>query len=130
MSKSSILIVEDERHIARFVQVSLERAEYRITIAENGYEALLQLSRQQFDLLVIDAFLPDISGNELAQQINDHWQKTTPPILLMIGKSPAVDFHFGTWFGIPHHFITKPFTSDELLTFVRRMLELTKEHQQ
>ena len=58
--RTHILVVEDERHIARFIQMELEHEGYECTIEYNGSAALNQLGREEFDLMLLDILLPDI----------------------------------------------------------------------
>lgn len=64
-----ILVVEDERHIARFLEYVLQKAQYEVEVAEDGRQALEVLQESLPDAMILDMVLPEISGLDLLKMI-------------------------------------------------------------
>lgn len=83
MKLSKILIVEDERHIARFLEYILLKEEYQIYVVNNGAQALEALGLFEPDIVLLDLGLPDMSGIEVLKQIrSDKKLKETKVMVL------------------------------------------------
>src|SRR5438045_7775534 len=65
----SILIVEDEQSIARFIELELLQAGYQVTLASDGIEALLQASHHPPDLVILDLMIPGVDGLEVCRRL-------------------------------------------------------------
>jgi DNA-binding response OmpR family regulator len=63
-----ILVVDDEASIRLTLEAMIRRAGYAVTLASTGAEALAQIERRAFDLILLDLILPGMSGHEIAQQ--------------------------------------------------------------
>ncbi|HEY7290981.1 MAG TPA: response regulator [Vicinamibacterales bacterium] len=85
-SKSSVLIVDDEDPVRRFVDRVLREAGYRTVMAASGHEALkLALEAGPFDLLVTDVMMPEMTGDECARRMR--LQEPTMKVLYLTGFS-------------------------------------------
>lgn len=83
MKLSKILIVEDERHIARFLEYILLKEEYQIYVVNNGAQALEALGLFEPDIVLLDLGLPDMNGIEVLKQIrSDKKLKETKVMVL------------------------------------------------
>ncbi|RIL95343.1 DNA-binding response regulator, partial [Staphylococcus equorum] len=82
-----ILIVEDDEKIARVLQLELEFAEYEVSIAYTGKEALQQFEDHQFDLILLDVMLPELNGLEVLRRIR---KKDTQVKVIMLTARDAV----------------------------------------
>ena len=115
-SPCTILIVDDEPAIRRFLRTSLAAQGYRIAEASTGREALAALTRESADVLVLDLGLPDIDGVDLLRSIRA--SGATVPIIVLSsrtderGKVSALDLG-------ADDYVTKPFGIDELLARIR-----------
>ncbi len=69
MCRGKILVIEDQRHIARFLQFVLQKNEYEVFVVNNGIEGLAALREIQPHAVVLDLGLPDISGLEVLRRI-------------------------------------------------------------
>ncbi len=114
----SILIIEDEQPIRRFLRASLTNEGYRITEAESGEEGLRIAARQPPDLVILDLGLPDMDGQEVLRRLRE-WL-TAPIIILSVRdqeqqKIAALD-------NGADDYVTKPFGTGELLARMRTAL--------
>ena len=69
--RSHILIVEDEKQIARFIQMELEHEGYECDIEYNGTKAMERIGQDHFDLILLDIMLPDVDGLTLCQRTRE-----------------------------------------------------------
>ena len=118
--KGHILIVEDDREMARFLTELLREERYEVEVAHDGSSALERHKRGKFDLTITDLMIPGMKGTELVARLKaldpDH------PVLLITAfgtiESAVEAMHAGAL-----NYITKPFRSEEILLHVRRALE-------
>ncbi|SCC41682.1 MULTISPECIES: response regulator transcription factor [Priestia] len=116
MSKGKILIIEDEKKIARLIQLELEYEGYETTTAHTGTEGLSLFQNQQFDLLILDVMLPGLSGLEVLRRIRSTNQLT--PVILLTARDSLPDKISGLDLGA-NDYMTKPFEIEELLARIR-----------
>lgn len=116
---SKVLLVEDEEHIAQGLRFNLQNQGYEVTVLDNGNRALELLSRQRFDLVVLDIMLPGADGIEItkARRRQGDWT----PILMLTAKDDAKDVIAGIEAGADDY-LTKPFDLEELLARVKGLL--------
>jgi DNA-binding response OmpR family regulator len=118
-----ILIIEDEKEMARGLKDILEFEGYEVETAENGAEGLQAVNRKEPDCIILDLMLPDISGYQVCEQIR---QKLHTPILMLTAKSQDHDKIWGFKLGADDY-LTKPFSLGELLA---RVMALLRRHGQ
>src|SRR5699024_6235426 len=119
MSKPAILIVEDERKLSRVLQLELDYENYHTEIADNGKEALDLIEEKDWDLVLLDIMLPELSGLEVLRRIrrtDDH-----TPIILLTARDQVHEKVSGLDVGA-NDYITKPFQIEELLARIRAHL--------
>jgi two-component system copper resistance phosphate regulon response regulator CusR len=114
-----ILVVEDERRIADFLQRGLQSAGYSADIAGNGKDALESIQNTEYDLLILDLGLPDIDGIDLLTRIRN--RKVTCPVLILSARDAVEDRVKGLEGGADDYLV-KPFAFVELLARVRVLL--------
>jgi len=119
-SNVRILLVEDEINIARPLQFNLEQEGYEVRSTPNGREALDWLSRERFDLIILDVMIEEMDGFEVARQVRSHDQRL--PILMLTARSTDQDRVLGLELGADDYMV-KPFHLKELLLRVQRMLQ-------
>lgn len=113
---ASILIVEDESKIARFVQLELSHEGYAVEIAGDGRTGLEMALSGRFDLLVLDLMLPALSGIEVCRRIRQSGSDL--PIIMLTAKDDVSDKVMGLDMGADDY-MTKPFAIEELLARIR-----------
>ncbi len=121
-----ILIIEDEKDIARGLKDILEFEGYEVTLAETAKEGLLAVSRKEPDCIILDLMLPDLSGYQVCQQVR---QKLNTPILMLTAKAQDHDKIRGFKVGADDY-LTKPFSVGELLARVMALLRRRSQYAQ
>ena len=113
-----ILIVDDENDIAELISDILEDEGYSTTIKNSGNDAIAEIKENDYDLILLDVMMPDISGTEVCANIRNH---TSSPIIFVTAKtalsSKLVGFEVGA-----DDYITKPFVNEALVARVKAHL--------
>jgi signal transduction histidine kinase len=116
---ANILVIDDEIGMREGCKRALTPHGFQVSVAEHGAEGLRRLDEERFDLVLLDAMMPGMSGLELLQRI----QETDPDtICVMITGYATVELAAQAMKQGAQDFLPKPFTSDELLTVVQRGL--------
>ncbi|WP_459129499.1 response regulator transcription factor [Guggenheimella bovis] len=115
---AKILVIEDEKQIARFVQLELEHEKHQVTLCHDGREGLEVALRDDFDLILLDIMLPSLSGMEILRRFR---REKKTPIILVTAKDDVTDKVSGLDSGADDY-LTKPFAIEELLARIRRLL--------
>lgn len=121
-----ILVVDDEKHIVRLVQVNLERAGYEVVTAYDGEEALQKVKQERPDLIVLDVMMPKMDGFEVMKHLKADPTTRDIPVIMLTAKAQDADVFRGWQTGVDCY-LTKPFNPLELLTFIRRVFESLEE---
>lgn len=119
MMTKHILLVEDEEHLLKTIQLNLELEGYTVTPAITGIEALKEFRKNNFDLVILDVMLPEINGFDVCIEIRK--ENTQIPILFLTAKSSGSDRIQGLKLGADDY-LTKPFNLEELLLRVQILL--------
>ena len=118
-----ILIIEDEENIARVLQLELEFEGYTTEIAHTGTEGLIKYRENDFDLILLDWMLPEMSGVDVLKRIRATEQAT--PVIMLTAKGNVEDKVKGLDLGA-NDYVTKPFEIDELLARIRAVIRFAK----
>lgn len=113
-----VLVVEDEESFSDALSFMLRREGYEVLVASDGNEALATFDKHGADLVLLDLMLPGLAGTEVCRQIRTH---STVPIIMLTAKDGEVDKVVGLELGADDY-VTKPFSSRELLARVRAVL--------
>ena len=114
-----ILIVEDERPIAEFVQRGLEAEGYAVSCAYDGEEGLALARSGDYSLVVLDVLLPKMSGLEVVRGIRE--RDETLPVIMLTALAETEDVVAGLDLGATDY-LTKPFAFAELVARIRAHL--------
>lgn len=117
--RKKILIVEDERHIARFVQLELKHEGFDTAIEGNGRLAFDRILNEKYDLVLLDVMLPEMDGMEICRRVREH--SSSVPIIMLTAKDEISDKVNGLDLGA-NDYMTKPFAMPELLARIRATL--------
>lgn len=113
-----ILIVEDEEAIARFLELELQHEGYAVGKATDGRTGLEMALSAQYDLVLLDIMLPELSGMEVIRRIRKESQL---PVIMLTARDTVMDKVAGLDMGADDY-ITKPFAIEELLARLRTAL--------
>lgn len=114
-----ILVVEDDRKVAGFIEQGLREEGYAVDVAPDGDEATMLAHVYDYDLLVLDVMLPKKTGLQVAAELRREGRKT--PILMLTARDATEDVVRGLDAGADDY-LTKPFKFDELLARVRALV--------
>jgi two-component system copper resistance phosphate regulon response regulator CusR len=114
-----ILLVEDERKVAKALQEGLEAESYAIAVAHTGEEGFLRVTSEPFDLAVLDVMLPGRSGIEMLSAMRSQGIKI--PVLMLTAKDTLGDRVLGLDAGADDYLV-KPFAFAELSARIRALL--------
>lgn len=113
-----ILLAEDERSLSRAVTALLEKHHYSVDAVHDGEDALAYLGTGNYDGVILDIMMPKLDGLEVLRQLR---QRGNPvPVLLLTAKSEVEDKVTGLDMGA-NDYLTKPFSTDELMARIRAM---------
>ena len=110
-----ILIVEDERKIARFLELELQHEGYEVDTAGDGRTGLEKALSWKPDLMILDLMLPELSGIEVCRRLR---HESDLPIIMLTAKDDVSDKVMGLDMGADDY-MTKPFAIEELLARIR-----------
>jgi len=113
-----ILVVEDEESFSDALSFMLKREGYEVTVAGDGNDAVHEFDSHGADLVLLDLMLPGLSGTEVCRAIRG---KSNVPIIMVSAKDGEIDKVLGLELGADDY-VTKPFSSRELLARVRAVL--------
>lgn len=119
----TILIVEDDRKIAKVVKVYLEGEGFRVFTAEKGKEALDIALKEPLSLVILDLMLPDMSGEEICQELKEIGDF---PVIMLTAKSSEEERVAGFALGADDY-VVKPFSPRELMARVRAVMKRSQK---
>lgn len=122
--KSRILLVEDDRSVRRYLEVTLQRSGYEVITASDGLEGLKLALSSKIDAVITDAIMPHLSGHQLARFLRDNPKLAHIPIVLLTGQenkptAAAPDESIDA-------FLYKPVKAEELTSCLARLLREIK----
>lgn len=115
--KHRVLIIEDEKNLARFVDLELQHEGYETAICHDGRKGLETALNQEWDVILLDLMLPELNGLEVCRRIRPI--KDTP-IIIMTARDSVIDRVSGLDQGADDY-IVKPFAIEELLARLRAL---------
>jgi DNA-binding response OmpR family regulator len=114
----TVVVVDDERPLARLVSRYLEREGYAVHTAHDGHQALEVIGRVDPDVIVLDLMLPGIDGLEVARRVRE---TSDAYVVMLTARTDEVDRIVGLRVGADDY-VTKPFSPNELVARVQAML--------
>lgn len=119
----TILVVEDEIYLSRFLELELQHEGYEVTVANDGLVGYTLAKEKKFDLILLDLMLPSMNGLEICQKLRE---TSDLPIIILTAKEDINDKVTGLDLGA-NDYITKPFAIEELLARIRATLRDQKK---
>ena len=113
----NILIVEDERRLARFMELELTHEGYQVDIVSDGQSALMNLMNKKYDVMLLDLMIPIVDGVEVTRRARTF---TDIPIIMITARDGLEDKVKGFDIGADEY-MTKPFEMEELLARLRAL---------
>lgn len=115
----NLLIVEDNLMILKGLKYYLESEEFNVTASTSYKEAIEKLEINNFDLIILDVSLPDKDGFTLCKYIKENYNY---PVIFLTARDDIDDIVYGL--NIADEYITKPFRNRELLTRIKKILNI------
>jgi len=121
LKNKTILVVDDEERMARFIRLNLEHDGFQVVEAYRGMQALQQYQDSLPDLVLLDVMMPDIDGFEVLSMLREI---SNVPVIMLTAKGEEDDRVRGLELGADDY-VTKPFSPRELVSRVRAVLRRT-----
>jgi CheY-like chemotaxis protein len=123
-SQPCVLLVEDDRSVRRYLEVTLERSGYKVLTAGDGLEAMKLALSSDVDVVVTDAIMPHLSGQQLARFLRANPRWANVPIVLLTGQDNK---EAATSPDDPiDAFLYKPIKAEELTNCLAGLLKVKK----
>lgn len=110
-----ILIIEDEKQMAMFIEMELNHEGYSVDVEHDGREGLKRIEENEYDLILLDIMLPGLNGMEVCRRVR---QFSDVPIIMLSARGEITDRVMGLDIGADDY-LTKPFAIEELLARIR-----------
>jgi len=123
---NTVLVVDDDIDIARFIEVNLRLEGFDVMVAHDGVEALDAITKQMPDLALLDVMMPRLDGVELCRRLRSEPLTASLPVIMLTAKNLSVDKVVGLTAGADDYII-KPFDTLELVARVRSTLRRNAE---
>jgi len=122
MTKEKVLIVEDDKNIAKLVKYNLDKAGFETSVAKNGEEALSLIDKEEIHLVILDIMLPGMDGFEVCKEMKKDDRFKAIPIIMLTAKGEETDRVVGFELGADDY-VVKPFSPRELALRVKAILK-------
>ena len=113
-----VLVVEDEESFSDALSYMLRREGYEVEVASTGHDALQTFERSGADLVLLDLMLPGLPGSEVCRTLRE---RSSVPVIMLTAKDSEIDKVVGLELGADDY-VTKPFSSRELVARIRAVL--------
>jgi len=121
MSKR-VLVVDDQPHIVRLIQVNLEKEGLLVSTASDGVEGLEKIHDERPDLVILDVIMPRKDGFQVLREVKADAELAEIPVIMLTVKTHNADIVEGLKEGA-ELYLPKPFHPKELVSLVKRVLE-------
>lgn len=120
MMGKKILITDDEEMIRKVLRMNLVKWGYEVREAVDGAQALEELSKNNYDLLICDVMMPNKNGWEVLKEVKSNPKMKDMPVIVLTAKNEDADMFTGYDLGATYY-MTKPFTKAQLLFGLKMM---------
>jgi two-component system, OmpR family, response regulator VicR len=126
-SKRRVVYIEDEQEMIDLVRLILNRKGYEISGANGGHEGLDTVRKELPDLVLLDLMMPDMDGWDVYQQMKADEATKNIPVIVVTAKAQSIDKVLGLHIAKVDDYISKPFSPQELVDSVEKVLSRQKE---
>jgi twitching motility two-component system response regulator PilG len=116
----TIMVIDDSKTIRRTAETLLRKEGFEVIVATDGFEALSMVADNKPDLIFLDVMMPRLDGYQTCALIKHHRVFRHTPVVMLSSKDGLFDRARGRVVG-SDHYITKPFTRDELLAVINQL---------
>ncbi|MDE3003837.1 MAG: response regulator [Gemmatimonadota bacterium] len=116
-----ILVVDDEPHIRRVLEVILGSSGFDVVLASDGMQGLDNLGREPVDLILLDLMMPRANGLEILSKIRANPERANTPVIILTAKGQDTDRE-AALAGGASDFLTKPFSPKKLIARIEEIL--------
>ncbi len=120
-----ILVVEDDKKVAAFLQKGLREEQYAVDVCRNGEDATYEAQVHSYDVIILDIMLPGKDGFTICKELREN--KILTPILMLTAKDSLESKVIGLSEGADDY-LTKPFSFEELLARIRALLRRSQDY--
>ena len=120
----TVLVVDDHPPTVQLVRTALEGLGMEIRTASNGAEGLLAVNEEKPDLIILDVMMPVLDGFQTLEILQQSEETDKIPVIMLTARSSDRDVAHGWRSGVTSY-LTKPFSIDQLVALVQRILEST-----
>jgi two-component system response regulator VicR len=121
-----ILCIEDEQEMNDLIRLILSQRGFDVRGALNGKEGLKIIQKEHPDLVLLDLMMPEMDGWEVYQHMKDDETTKDIPVIVVTAKAQSIDKVLGLHIAKVADYISKPFSSQELITSVENVLASKK----
>ncbi|HEY5501689.1 MAG TPA: response regulator, partial [Candidatus Anoxymicrobiaceae bacterium] len=122
MSEGRILLADDNRLVVKITSAILQDADYDVSVAWDGLEAINKAYAEEPDLVVLDVEMPKINGYQVCRLLKDDEITRDIPIVMLTGRDQQSDKFWGLKTGADAY-VTKGFKPDQLLGVIKEQME-------
>ena len=120
-----VMVIDDSKTIRRTAETLLKKEGCEVVTANDGFEALSKIADHQPSIIFVDIMMPRLDGYQTCAIIKNNARFKNVPVVMLTSKDGLFDKARGRIVG-SDHYLTKPFTRDELLAAVRQQRERTE----
>jgi twitching motility two-component system response regulator PilG len=117
-----VMVIDDSNTIRRSAEIFLVQAGCKVILAEDGFDALAKISDHQPEVIFVDIMMPRLDGYQTCALIKHNKVYRSIPVVMLSSKDGLFDRARGRIVG-SEHYLTKPFTKDELLGVIEAQVQ-------
>jgi DNA-binding response OmpR family regulator len=125
-TKKKIVIIDDEIDLCKTLAYRLEKWGFVVKVAHDGISGYRLIHTEIPDLIILDLYLPELSGEDVCKKVRTNENLDSIPIIMLTAKDTEVDKIIGKVIGA-NAYITKPFRVDELAHHVSQLTHTTEK---
>jgi two-component system alkaline phosphatase synthesis response regulator PhoP len=124
MLKRKVLVVDDEKDIVKCLSMRLEKSEYEVLTAHDGFQATKKAMSENPDLIILDIGMPSGNGHEVVRCLRAEESTCRIPIIFLTAHTSEEDYRKAVESGV-ERYITKPFRAESLMAAVEELMNKT-----